>query len=455
MRNLYFVAFIIIAGLFSSCGKGGQGELVGVYNRKFRNNKIPLGMVYIPPGRTLIGMSDEDINNSQGSPSRMTSFSAFFMDQTEISNAEYRQFVAWVRDSVAVTSLGPTVAPAYFKPAPKGANGAAALGANRDIDWKKVGNGSLLWSKKNGGMGNKLTDMYYSGADALPGKNEIDIRKLKYAYSYVSSDLAVEGRKDPSKKRQDFIITYTDNPDPSNPNHHPSVPVYPDTLVWKVDYSYSQNDPMVKTYFNHPSYDEYPVVGVTWEQASAFCVWRTRFYESVASARKLPANSRPEYQLPSDAQFEYAARGGNVKTKYPWGGPYVRNTKGCMQANFKVGRGNYSDDGGLYTVNVKSYFPNDYGLYNMAGNVAEWTITAYNQSAAPMLLDFNPNFTYVAKTGDSKYLKRKVVRGGSWKDIGFFLQNSVATYEYQDQARSYIGFRCISAYPGTDINYRN
>ncbi|WP_285059373.1 SUMF1/EgtB/PvdO family nonheme iron enzyme [Pedobacter ginsengisoli] len=456
MRNIYLFGFFIVTILISSCGKGGQGELVGVYNRKFRNNRIPLGMVYIPPGRTLIGIADEDINNSQSSPSRMTSFSAFFMDQTEISNAEYRQFVNWVRDSIAVTTLGPAGAPAFFKAQPQGAAGVpGAATGQRNIDWRKVGNGSLLWSNKNNGFGNKLNDMYYSGADAIPGRNEIDIRKLRYAYSYVSYDLAAEGRKDPNKKRQDFIVTYTDLPDPNNPNHHPSIPVYPDTLVWKVDYSYSQNDPMVKTYFNHPSYDDYPVVGVTWEQASAFCVWRTRFYESVAVARKQPLNARPEYQLPSDGQFEYAARGGNVKTKYPWGGPYVRNTKGCMQANFKVGRGNYSDDGGMYTVNVKSYFPNDYGLYNMAGNVSEWTLTAYNQSAAPMLLDFNPTFTYVAKTNDSKYLKRKVVRGGSWKDIGFFLQNSVGTYEYQDQARSYIGFRCVSAYPGTDITYKN
>lgn len=455
MKNLYIVGCMIVTGLFSSCGKGGQGELVGVYNKKFKNNRVPLGMVYIPPGRTLIGMSDEDITNSQSAPSRMTSFSAFFMDQTEISNAEYRQFVNWVRDSVALTSLGPSGAPGYFKPAPTNSNGSAVLGANQNIDWKKVGNGTGIWSTRGSGLGSKLNDMYYSGADALPGRNEIDIRKLKYAYSYVSTDLAVEGRKDPNKKRQDFIVSYTDNPDSGNPNSHPSIAVYPDTLVWKVDYSYSQNDPMVKTYFNHPSYDDYPVVGVTWEQATAFCVWRTRLYESVAVARKQPLNARPEYQLPSEAQFEYAARGGNIKTKYPWGGPYVRNTKGCMQANFKVGRGNYSDDGGLYTVNVKSYFPNDYGLYNMAGNVSEWTITAYNQSAAPMLLDFNPNFTYVAKATDSKYLKRKVVRGGSWKDIGFFLQNAVGTYEYQDQARSYIGFRCISAYPGTDITYRN
>jgi len=452
MRNIYFFGFIAIA-LLASCGKGGQGELVGVYNKKFKNNRVPLGMVYVPPGRTLIGMSDEDINNTQTAPSRMTSFSAFFMDQTEISNAEYRQFVNWVRDSVAVTTLGPSAAPNFYMPAP--ANTGAGLPSERNINWKKVGNGSLLWSNKNGGFGSKLGDMYYSGADAIPGRKEIDVRKLRYAYSYKSIDLEAEGRKDPTKKRSDFIVTYTDLPDPNNPNQFPSVHVYPDTLVWKVDYSYSQNDPMVKTYFNHPSYDDYPVVGVSWEQATAFCVWRTRFYESVAASRKQPINARPEYQLPSDAQFEYAARGGNVKTKYPWGGPYVRNTKGCMQANFKVGRGNYSDDGGLYTVNVRSYFPNDYGLYNMAGNVSEWTVTSYNQSAAPLLLDFNPNFTSVYRPGESKYKKRKVVRGGSWKDIGFFLQNSVGTYEYQDESRSYIGFRCISAYPGSDIRYSN
>ena len=452
MRKLYFFGFVIISALFASCGKGGQGELTGVYNRKFKNNRIPLGMVYIPPGRTLIGQSDEDITNTQSSPSRMTSFSAFYMDQTEISNAEYRQFVNYVRDSVAITMLGPTAAPNLYLPAPAATQGGASLTSQRFIDWRKVGN---LWKNKNGGYGAKLADMYYTGDDALPGRSELDVRKFRYAYSYVNLDLAAKGRSNPDSKRKDYIESYVDAPDPNKPNEFPSVSVYPDTLVWKMDYSYSQNDPMVKNYFNHPSYDDYPVVGVSWEQANAFCDWRTKLYQSIAARRKLPLNSRPEYRLPTDAQFEYAARGGNTKTKYPWGGPYIRNTKGCMQANFKVGRGNYSDDGGLYTVNVKSYFPNDYGLYNMAGNVAEWTVTAYNQSAAPLLLDFNPNFTYVARPTDNKYLKRKVVRGGSWKDIGFFLQNSVGTYEYQDQSRSYIGFRCVVSYPGTDINYKN
>jgi len=424
--------------LLASCGHGGQGELVGSYNRKFKNQRIPLGMVYIPPGHTPLGGSDEDITFSQSGPSRMTTISAFFMDQTEISNAEYRQFTKWVRDSIAIVMMGN---PQQYMMTQKGA-AAGALGGEKYIDWKKVGNGSGIWSGKgkgaNAANASQLDNMYYSGLDALPGRKEIDVRKLEYSYGILNLDKAAIGHKDPNSKRQDYIDRYT-------------IAVYPDTMVWKTDYSYSQNDPMVRGYYNHPSYDDYPVVGVSWEQAKAFSHWRTQLYQGVASARKMPLNARMDYDLPAETEFEYAARGGNSKTKYPWGGPYIRNTKGCLQANFKPGRGDYSSDGGIYTVGVRSYFPNDYGLYNMSGNVAEWTKTAYNKSSGPLLHDLNPNFTYVAGKDDSKYLKRKVVKGGSWKDTGYFLQNAVSTYEYQDQQRSYIGFRCVSAYPGTDL----
>lgn len=440
MKKIYLLAVLALTVLLSSCGHGGSGELVGAYNKKFKNNRIPLGMVYIPPGHTPLGGSDEDITFSQNGPSRMTTVSAFFMDQTEISNAEYRQFTNWVRDSIAVTMMG---MPAQFTKQPK--NGATAgLSGDKFIDWKKVGvNGRNIWANKGRGtaqaaQANSLDGMYYSGLDALNGKKEIDVRKLEYSYSVLNMDKAALGHKNPNSKRQDYIDRY-------------NISIYPDTMVWKTDYSYSQNDPMVRGYFNHPSYDDYPVVGVSWEQANAFGHWRTELYENVALARKMPANSRSDYRLPSESEFEYAARGGNTKTKYPWGGPYIRNAKGCLQANFKPGRGDYSSDGGIYTVGVKSYFPNDYGLYNMAGNVAEWTKTAYNKSAAPLLHDLNPDFTYVADKNDSKYLKRKIVKGGSWKDTGFFLQNAVSTYEYQDEKRSYIGFRCVSSYPGTDL----
>ncbi|MBB2146684.1 SUMF1/EgtB/PvdO family nonheme iron enzyme [Pedobacter sp. LMG 31464] len=443
MRKIYFLNFLIITSLLMSCKSGQNGELVGAYNKKFKNKTIPYGMVFIPPGRTLIGMTDEDISFYQGTPSRMTSFAAFYMDQTEITNAEYRQFVNWVRDSVAVTSLGRSGAPNLYMPQPAAAAGTTASG-QQNINWKAIGKSGVLWGK-NSAYKARLQNMYYSGNDALPGKNEFDIRKFRYAYSYLDHDLEAAGRNDPSKSRQDFIQTYTDNPTPGKANEHPSVSIYPDTLVWKLDFSYAQNDPMVDSYFNHPSYDGYPVVGVTWDQATAFCNWRTVLYRNIAAARKQPENVRLKYRLPTDQEFEYAARGGRTQTKYPWGGPYIKNTKGCLQANFKVGRGNYTDDGGLYTVDARAYIPNDYGLYNMAGNVAEWTVTAYNRSATSLLSDFSPNYVNTAKGA-------KVVRGGSWKDIGFFLQNSVGTYEYQDKARSYIGFRCVSDYPGNALN---
>src|SRR6202000_3207861 len=136
--------------------------------------------------------------------------------------------------------------------------------------------------------------------------------------------------------------------------------------------------PMVE-YFSHPAYRNYPVVGVNWRQERAFTVWRSRYNEAYTNHRHLAYSS--DYELPSEAEFDDAARGGRIGTDYPWGGPYIKNAKGCLMANFKPGRGNYADDGGAYTVNVRSYFPNDYGLYNMAGNVAEWSSSTVDESA--------------------------------------------------------------------------
>ena len=206
---------------------------------------------------------------------------------------------------------------------------------------------------------------------------------------------------------------------------------------------------MAKGYFSHPSFSNYPVVGVNWEQAKAFSVWRSRLNESYKNSKKLP--TRLDYDLPTEAEYEYAARGGRVGTSYPWGGPYIRNAKGCLLANFKPGRGNYIDDGGAFTVYVKSYFPNDYGLYNMAGNVSEWTSSIYNDAASAYVSTMNPSFNKAIQKGDPDYNKRRVVKGGSWKDIGYFLQNSAKSYEYPDSARSSIGFRCVTPFLGRDI----
>lgn len=198
---------------------------------------------------------------------------------------------------------------------------------------------------------------------------------------------------------------------------------------------------MHNDYFWHQAYGEYPVVGVTWNQARAFCEWRTLLKNGYQKSRGLqPVNN---FRLPTEAEWEYAARGGLESATYPWGGPYILNDRGCFMANFKPLRGDYAADEALYTVEAKSYDPNDYNLYNMAGNVAEWTNSSYDPNSYEYVSTMNPN----AYDTDNK---RKVIRGGSWKDVAYFLQVSTRAFEYQDTARSYIGFRTVQDYMGTE-----
>ena len=436
MKSTFFtVISLSILAVLTSCGGGivsSQGELVGI-KRSVPRPDLPYGMVYIPSGTFIMGQTDQDISFAQVAQNKQVSISSFYMDETEVTNSEYRQFVNWVRDSIAVSS--------YLKDDKffmKSKPGAQSANTQKIINWDMVGDGSKIWGgKRSPDMVKKLESMYYQADDKISGLNELDVRILKYEVKELVYRWAAEARHDKTKKRSDFIFRDT-------------VSIYPDTLVWLSDFAYAQNEPMVQTYFSHPSYDNYPVVGVTWRQARAFTVWRTNLHDSYRRRRGLPVLRMP-YSLPNESQFEYAARGGRVGTSYPWGGPYIRNSKGCLLANFKPGRGNYTDDGGAYTVNVRSYYPNDFGLYNMSGNVAEWTSTSYYENAATFVHDLNPTYNYEAKPGEQEVSKRKVVRGGSWKDIGYFLQNSSKSFEYQDSAKSYVGFRCIS--PTPDQNF--
>jgi gliding motility-associated lipoprotein GldK len=223
------------------------------------------------------------------------------------------------------------------------------------------------------------------------------------------------------------------------------LPIYPDTLVWIRDYTYSYNEPMAKRYFSHPAFGNYPVVGVSWKQATAFCEWRTHYLNAFLNGKKRPQES--DFHLPTEAQWEYAARAGRSQTMYPWGNYYLRNKKGCLLANFKPGRGNYPEDGGFYTVRADSYWPNDFGLYCMSGNVAEWTSSIYYEGRNNFQHDMNPDVRWNAGKDDPPLMKRKVIRGGSWKDVGYYLQNGTSTYEYQDTSKSYIGFRCVIDLP--------
>lgn len=423
---------IVVAILFIGCGKSGiNGELVGVDAKHLGNTETPYGMVYIPAGSLVMGQTEQDNILAQSAQSREVSVSGFYMDETEVTNSEYRQFVNWVRDSIAITDY--LQDDKYYI---KSKNADANQAGRKLIDWKKLGPGSsAIWGRGKGKNPNaeKLKYMFYQGDDVIFNKVEMDGRKWRYHFAMFDTRASIEGSKDRTKSRSDFMFRDT-------------VFVYPDTNVWVNDFAYAQNEPMVLEYFSHKAYNNYPVVGVNWRQARAFSVWRSRYNDSYRDGKKIPR--RKPYQLPSEAEFEYAARGGRNNTLYPWGGPSARNAKGCLMANFKSGAGNYTADGAPFTVGVKSYLPNDFGLYNMAGNVAEWTSDAYDESAYKFISDINPSYQYEASATDADALKRKVVRGGSWKDIGYFLQNGTRTYAYQDEARSYIGFRCISGYSG-------
>lgn len=406
---------ILVLGSVSCSTKGKKskgvpddGQLHGVAPSVKATMGKPLGMVYVPPGTFHMGPSDEDVNYNYTARNREVSIMGFWMDATEITNNEYRQFVTWTRDSLAAVQMS------YFK---QNTNGDTA------IDWKKAQ--TIKWSDK--ATLEKLSPLMLTPDNRIYGKMEVDPEKI--VYNVQGFDLKEAAKiENKGRARKDFIYRY-------------NQPVYPDTLCWMRDFSYSYNEPQAKRYFSHPAYGNYPVVGVNWKQAVAFCHWRTRYLNTYLTKTKKASES--DFRLPTEAEWEYAARGGRSQSMFPWGNYYLRNKKGCLLANFKPGRGNYVEDGGFYTVRADAYWPNDFGLYNMAGNVSEWTSSLFYESAYNLVHDMNPDIRWNALDSDPPRMKRKVVRGGSWKDAGFFLQTSTRQYEYQDTAKSYIGFRCV------------
>lgn len=458
-RIVIFVGFAILIG---SCSTYDTGELVGVQGRKAYAEPDPIGMVGIPMGSFVMGPSDQDVTWTQNSLSRTVAVDAFWMDETEITNNEYRQFVFWVRDSIIRKELADVQGVDDFirkdaedQPV-EDREGRAVINWEPGLDISRDDEGSIAQAIED-------LDLYYTGEDRLSQfGRELNVNKLIYNYYWIDLSQAARPTNSVSLEYSggtaDPVISYSGTVTrPSGEQEEITgrgsfvnkdwVLVYPDTLVWVRDFTFSFNEPMTNMYFSSPAYDNYPVVGVTWKQAKAFCVWRTNYLNQAlySSGQGIVQ----DYRLPIEAEWEYAARGGLDHSMYPWGGVYLRNKLGCFIANFKPLRGNYTDDGSMYPARVGFYgFPNEFGLYDMAGNVAEWTITAYDPSAYVFSHDMNPYYSYNARPDDPPVMKRKVVRGGSWKDVARYLQVSTRDYEYQDTTKSYIGFRCVRSYLG-------
>ncbi|MDB5262079.1 MAG: gliding motility protein [Adhaeribacter sp.] len=289
----------------------------------------------------------------------------------------------------------------------------------------------------------------------------------------------------------------------------------PDTTVWERELSF--NDPYKQYYLRYPGFRFYPVVGVSWEQANDYCMWRSaKVNEKLASGgnsggrrkfgifgkRKQAAGAEapaeggsnlsiesglhlPNYRLPTEAEWEYAAQ-AMIGTQldedenqanrriYPWDGHQLRNPYGKKQgqflANFKRGRGDYAgiagslNDGAMITEYVYSYPPNDFGLYNMAGNVNEWVQDVYRPLSFQDVEDLNPvrraggisdpakDYASGAEGGFQSLItdEVRVFKGGSWKDVAYWLSPGTRRFMKQDSATATIGFRCAMINTGSN-----
>ena len=328
------------------------------FNDKFKKQETPPGMIPVEGGTFTMGKVQDDVMHDWNNTPSQQHVQSFFMDETEVTNKMYAEYLYWIK--------------AVFPPT--------------EENYKNIYNGAI-----------------------------------------------------------------------------------PDTLVWRNRLGY--NETMTNNYLRHPAYANYPVVGVNWIQATEFCKWRTnRVNENIlersgylkkdnkvklgtdvkgessfdteayinSPSKALGGNGDvvlkrgvngkkqvaedaknvyaqrssglilPEYRLPTEAEWEYAAvalvgnREYNIykgQKKYPWNGQYTRSSKrqskGDQLANFKQGKGDYggiagwSDDGADITNEVKRYAPNDFGLYDMAGNVAEWVQDVYRPMVDDEANDFN------------------------------------------------------------------
>lgn len=453
MKLLKLLPILVLVCCMVGCNPPA-GELVGAVKDSQFQEAHPYGMVFIRKGSFLMGPNSQSAVFSQDDNNIMATVHAFWMDESEITNNEYRQFVNWVRDSIAYRYLIEEM----------GEDSEYALQSEYEVDedilprinWKS----KIPWENRfvpDDPTAEALSPMFYA-----EGRGALRTTMLHYDYSWMNIDEVKKNanrfdittgtypegatvRVDTFWVENGAILSKTiERPlrEPKDAVTNTVISVYPDTMVWSRDFQFSYNDPLLHGYFWMPGYAEYPVVGVTWEQANAFCHWRTSFLKDVGG---MMTNA---YRLPTEAEWEYAARGGRKMAMYPWGDKYARDSEGCFMANFKPYRGSYYDDMGVSTMSVKQFYPNDFGLYDMAGNVAEWTASAYSAIANVSVHDMNPSYSYNARKDDPDILKRKVVKGGSWKDVSYYLQCGVRTYEYQYESRSYIGFRCVRSYIG-------
>lgn len=407
LNRIYIAACLLFALVLASCNSSNN-----YYNAPkvsaFKGGKLPAppGMVYIPSGTILFKGSLDS-----GNVGKNISLSAFFIDETEVTNKQYRQFVNWVADSIAVTD--------YLQDDQYFLDIASEDGEGKRINWKKVKSVSPIWRSTDPSIAERIAPMIEMKGSTRGLNPEV----VKYRFSYL---------KTKGNLKKEYV---TD-----------TVSVLTAEDIWSKDFPNAQLTSLDANYFTHQSFDYYPVVGVSWRQARAYSDWRGKEMMANLMKNSYLSGYQLTFSLPTEAQWQYAAE-GKIDPRDTIAGTKLtidgQDGKEKLAVNYKQGEGTYSRDGATFTLPVKSYTPNKFGVYNMAGNVSEWTLDAYSPSAVAFVNDLNPVLLYDADEKDADALKRKVVRGGSWKDNGEQLNSETRNYSVDYEPHSYIGFRCV------------
>ncbi|MDH5397245.1 MAG: gliding motility lipoprotein GldJ [Cyclobacteriaceae bacterium] len=297
-------------------------------------------------------------------------------------------------------------------------------------------------------------------------------------------------------------LHYLQDSNSIDPNIYQSA--LPDTTVWEEKLAY--NDPYVDHYLRYPGFRFFPVVGINWSQANKYAEWRTRAVnmklseDAEAESEAWDGQGRvplergiyiPSYRLPTEAEWEYAAQAligtqwldenQTHQRLYPWDGHATRNPygkeMGYFLANFKRGRGDYAgiagklNDGALITSYIYEFPPNDFGIYNMAGNISEWVMDVYRPLSFQDFEDLNPirrdgwMDSILDRNGKPQYNNKennpteytslisdrsRVYKGGSWKDVAYYMSPGTRRYLDQDSSTATIGFRCAMIRAGSN-----
>ena len=455
--------------LSSSCKKEQSATTGWEYNNEknggfekvyYEEQETGPGLILIEGGTFAMGRTEQDITIDWDNIPRRVTVSSFYMDESEVSNLQYREYLYWL-ERVFATDY-PEV-------------------------YKRALPDTLVWRARLG-YNEPYTELYLRH----PAYNDYPVVGVNWLQANDFAAWRTDRVNEQILIREGILRV---NPAQINEDN------------FNTDaYLAGQYEGLVKSPLNdlNPNRDTRKVM-----QEDGILL--------------------PRYRLPTEAEWEYAALGlvGNTvfervtdRKIYPWTGHVVRNAeekyKGEMLANFKRGRGDNMGTAGALNDNaditapVISYVPNDYGLYNMAGNVSEWVMDTYRPLSPEDKDDFNPYRGNVFKTqltdeegaiaekdslgrimyrdvseaeneGRRNYRKAdninyldgdepdyivynygvtsmvddnaKVYKGGSWKDRAYWMSPGTRRYMDQRQSTDYIGFRCAMHRVGSPVGF--